>query len=156
VLAAVDATPEDEDHGQLNTRILKLAADVCDTKDNLFVIYVWEVFGESIFKAKLPEEEFAALEVQFRERNESSFNAVLAQQGLTLESDHAFLEHGDPVIIIPQLVAEHKIDLLVMGTVARTGVPGLLMGNTAESLVEQIDCGLLTIKPADFGSPVSD
>ncbi len=156
VMAAVDATPEDKDHGQLNRRILSLASEVCDAPENLFVAYVWEVFGESILRAKMPEEEFADLEKQFQERNEASFNQVLARQGISLDADHTFLEHGDPVSVIPKLLEEKSIDLLVMGTVARTGIPGLLMGNTAESLVEQIKCGLLTIKPDEFGSPVPE
>lgn len=156
VMAAVDATPEDEDHGQLNMRILQLAAEVCSDPANLFVVYVWEVFGETIFRAKMPEDEFADLEQQFKERNEASFASVLEKQGLKPDPEHNFLKHGDPVLIIPKLLEEKSIDLLVMGTVARTGIPGLLMGNTAESLVEQIKCGLLTIKPDEFGSPVPE
>ena len=45
-------------------------------------------------------------------------------------------------------------DLVVMGTLSRTGVPGMLMGNTAERLVHRLPCSLLTLKPADFESPV--
>ena len=46
-------------------------------------------------------------------------------------------------------------DLVVMGTIARGGVAGLLVGNTAERLLGRLDCSLLTIKPADFVCPVS-
>jgi nucleotide-binding universal stress UspA family protein len=42
-----------------------------------------------------------------------------------------------------------------MGTVARTGIDGLFMGNTAESIIGQLDCSILTVKPPGFTSPVT-
>ncbi|MEQ1895543.1 MAG: universal stress protein [Planctomycetota bacterium] len=44
--------------------------------------------------------------------------------------------------------------LLVMGSVSRGGITGLLLGNTAERLLDRVSCSLLTIKPRDFVSPV--
>jgi nucleotide-binding universal stress UspA family protein len=41
-----------------------------------------------------------------------------------------------------------------MGTVARTGISGLLIGNTAERLLQQLKCSILAIKPEEFTSPV--
>ncbi|MDA7979006.1 MAG: universal stress protein [Pirellulales bacterium] len=152
VMAAVDATPEDEDHGKLNFRILQLASEVCVKKEDLHAVYVWEVFGESIFKAKMPEDEFQTLEQEFRERNATSFNRVLEPHGLSLESPNVAMHHGDPVNVIPQSLASNSIDLLVMGTVAREGIPGMLLGNTAEALVDKIKCGLLTIHPGVLDS----
>ena len=45
-------------------------------------------------------------------------------------------------------------DLLVMGTVSRGGLAGFLIGNTAERLLDRVDCSLLTVKPNEFVSPV--
>lgn len=45
--------------------------------------------------------------------------------------------------------------LVVMGTVSRGGLPGFLMGNTAERLIDRIDCSLLTVKPKDFICPIA-
>ncbi|WP_213457176.1 universal stress protein [Thiocapsa sp.] len=42
-----------------------------------------------------------------------------------------------------------------MGTVGRTGIPGLLMGNTAETILQQVDCSVLAIKPPGFVTPVT-
>ncbi|MCH8059546.1 MAG: hypothetical protein IIA11_03710 [Proteobacteria bacterium] len=33
------------------------------------------------------------------------------------------------------MVQELDVDLIVMGTIARTGIPGLFMDNTAESIL---------------------
>jgi nucleotide-binding universal stress UspA family protein len=62
---------------------------------------------------------------------------------------------GWPRKEIPALAERLDVDLVVMGTVARTGVPGLLMGNTAETILNQIDCSVLAIKPPGFKTPVT-
>jgi nucleotide-binding universal stress UspA family protein len=41
-----------------------------------------------------------------------------------------------------------------MGTVARTGIRGFFMGNTAETILEQLNCSVLAIKPPGFVTPV--
>jgi nucleotide-binding universal stress UspA family protein len=41
-----------------------------------------------------------------------------------------------------------------MGTVARTGVMGLIMGNTAERVLQKLRCSVLALKPAGFQCPV--
>lgn len=39
--------------------------------------------------------------------------------------------------------------------VARTGIPGFTVGNTAEMILSQIDCSVLAIKPTGFVTPVT-
>jgi nucleotide-binding universal stress UspA family protein len=43
--------------------------------------------------------------------------------------------------------------LVVMGTVSRGGLPGLILGNTAERLLGCLDCSMLVLKPDDFVAP---
>lgn len=50
---------------------------------------------------------------------------------------------------------EHAIDLLVIGSIGRGGVAGILIGNTAERLLPEVPCSLLAVKPPDFVCPVS-
>jgi len=42
----------------------------------------------------------------------------------------------------------------VMGTVGRVGLPGLLIGNTAETILGRVGCAVLAIKPEGFQTPV--
>jgi nucleotide-binding universal stress UspA family protein len=57
--------------------------------------------------------------------------------------------------VVPEIARNLAVDLVVMGTVARTGIAGFFMGNTAESILTQLDCSVLTIKPPEFISPVT-
>ncbi len=52
-------------------------------------------------------------------------------------------------------VAEHlAADLIAMGTVGRSGIKGVLMGNTAEKILDRCDCSVLTVKPDNYVSPI--
>ena len=42
-----------------------------------------------------------------------------------------------------------------MGSVARAGIPGMLIGSTAESVLGDVDCSVLTVKPDGFISPIA-
>lgn len=54
---------------------------------------------------------------------------------------------GPPDLAIYDAIDDYDADLLVMGTRARTGLPGYLIGNTAERIFPRIKCSLLAIKP---------
>jgi nucleotide-binding universal stress UspA family protein len=60
------------------------------------------------------------------------------------------LVKGDPSKEIPSMANVYNVDLIVMGTVARTGVPGFIIGNTAELILDQVRCSVLAIKPDGF------
>ncbi|RAR61433.1 nucleotide-binding universal stress UspA family protein [Onishia taeanensis] len=55
----------------------------------------------------------------------------------------------------PQLVKKLKAVLVVMGTVARIGIPGFIIGNTAEAVLYHLQCSVLALKPPGFVSPVT-
>jgi nucleotide-binding universal stress UspA family protein len=47
-------------------------------------------------------------------------------------------------------VAAKQIDLLVTGTIGRTGIPGFFIGNAAETVLQKVDCLVPAIKPDGF------
>lgn len=59
-----------------------------------------------------------------------------------------------PVRAIEALGEQLGAGLLVMGAVGRSGVDGLLMGNSAERVLGGTDCSVVVIKPPGFVSPV--
>ena len=78
----------------------------------------------------------------------------MGQVDITDLKPHLHLIEGDPDDCIPELAMEQGIDLLVMGSVCRTGIAGFLIGNTAEEVLNQVDCSVLTLKPEGFVTPV--
>jgi nucleotide-binding universal stress UspA family protein len=65
-----------------------------------------------------------------------------------------YLLKGEPGRLVPEVAAAREVQLIVMGTVSRSGVSGLLIGNTAEKILGQVDCAVLAVKPDGFVTPV--
>jgi universal stress protein E len=72
----------------------------------------------------------------------------------SIEPDHQVLLDGEPEKALRQFTQDERIDLLVMGTLVRTGIAGLLIGNTAERVLRNAECSVLAIKPEGFVSPI--
>ncbi|QDT00234.1 universal stress protein [Adhaeretor mobilis] len=90
---------------------------------------------------------------EYRRNAENRIRASLAGVELALPPQvHVVTERPDLAIL--NCIAKNNIDLVVMGMIGRTGIPGFLIGNTAERLLPKIPCSLLAVKPADFKSPV--
>ena len=51
-------------------------------------------------------------------------------------------------------IEELDIDLMIMATSGRGGIPGMLFGNTAERLLSSLPSSLLAVKPDDFECPI--
>lgn len=69
---------------------------------------------------------------------------------------HRHLEMGTPWQMIERWGRKLPADLIAMGTVGRSGIQGLLMGNTAERVLHHCDTSLLIVKPADQSSPLRE
>jgi nucleotide-binding universal stress UspA family protein len=61
---------------------------------------------------------------------------------------------GKPGDVIPSLAHQKHVELIIMGTIARTGIPGFFIGNTAEKTLVKVDCSVLAVKPKSFSTPV--
>lgn len=64
------------------------------------------------------------------------------------------IQRGDAWRRIPSTVKRIGADLTVLGTLGRAGMAGLLIGNTAEKMLNSLDGSILAIKPDGFTSPV--
>lgn len=64
------------------------------------------------------------------------------------------VEPGEARRVITDVVRRDRVELLVIGTIARTGVPGLLIGNTAEDVLNGAAVSVIAVKPPGFESPV--
>ena len=60
-----------------------------------------------------------------------------------------------PADIVIEHAASERIDSLVMGTLARTGIAGLVNGDTVKTVLSRLNCSVLAVKPGGFVSPVT-
>jgi len=66
---------------------------------------------------------------------------------------HVHVVDGPPDEAILKAIDDFQIDLVVMGTSARSGLSNLVLGNTAERLISHMKCTVIAVKPPGFVSP---
>ena len=167
ILAAVDFDEDEESEATeaLNRQILELAISLAHGEDSeLHVCHAWYPPYENMMKnrAGMADDEVKAYVGEVLADHQRSLDRLMGQAkkwtGEELYNSvqpRTHLSKGDARKVIPELSRELNADLVVMGTVARTGIPGLLIGNTAESILDQLDCSVLAVKPPGFVSPVT-
>jgi universal stress protein E len=132
VLACLDLESTDAGHARLNKAIVRDAAalvsimgmdlfiaSICETEVNLDDHALRSRYGELAPK-------------QLGKTYDLTEDRVLLRQGNVVETLQAICDEVDPAIV-------------VIGTLARRGIEGKLIGNTAEKLLDVIDADLLTI-----------
>lgn len=155
IAAAVHPSPDDPGQQALNLKILDLAATVAEQEaGRLTVVQAWQAFGEELLRARMTEAEIAQYVDAARQKAAAALAALLAGCGERLAGAKIELVNGEPHEAILAFAADAGIDLVVMGTVVRTGLPGFLFGNTAERVLRGLRCSVLAVKPDGFVSPV--
>jgi nucleotide-binding universal stress UspA family protein len=157
ILAAVDPSVHDQQRDSLSPMILQLAGSMARKEaGELHIVYVWHLFGERYVRSGgMTEEDVQEAKAKEKMQHKQRFDTLLGRVDVTDLKPHLHLIEGDPDERIPELVMEQGIDLLVMGSVSRTGIAGFLIGNTAEEVLNQVDCSVLTLKPEGFVTPVT-
>jgi len=153
ILAAVDAGAKDPIDVRLNIEILEAALLVRAIEDaELTAIYAWQIFGESLLRSHMSESEFDGLISETQAAAQADLDAVVAAANAGDKPIRATLIKGEPERVLPAYIRDHAIDLVVMGTVGRGGLAGLVTGNTAERVLHELRGSVLAVKPEGFGS----
>jgi nucleotide-binding universal stress UspA family protein len=166
ILAAVDFDPLNPSEAEyaLNRSILEPAA-LLSLSDNasLHLVHAWEAYAERVMKelGYIPRERVAAhdrsqylLHKKGLDHIKEMLRDIIGADAYAQLSVSCHLPKGPAQKMIAEMAGDLQADLVVMGTVARTGVPGFIIGNTAETIVDQLDCSLLAVKPPEFETPV--
>jgi nucleotide-binding universal stress UspA family protein len=158
ILAAVDPDPNDEVRSKLDNHIMELAVSISKLeKSELHIVHAWSLYGEKALRGprfKKTKEQLNKLLLDAKKSHKKWLDELLNKFPMSEIKHKLHLVKGDPAVLIPKVAKREKIDLIVMGTVCRTGLPGFIIGNTAESILFKVDCSVLSIKPYGFISPV--
>jgi nucleotide-binding universal stress UspA family protein len=159
IAVAIDPLVTSAPAKALNLRMLRVAHELAAQGDvGLDVVSCWDFEYENDLRRSvwlsIPEDEIAQAVDDADNTHRSAIDRVIHESGIGTGL-RLHRERGKPSTIIPRFVTDNKIDMLVMGTVARTGIKGFIMGNTAEGILHALTCSLLAFKPEGFVSPVS-
>ncbi|MBU1057628.1 MAG: universal stress protein [Proteobacteria bacterium] len=169
IFAAVDVESDngDETVKNLNKEILEIASSLALSEFcELHIVHAWTAWGENFLNTprfRLAESGKVAEWVEHRRvADEKKMNdlvntltEIVSPQAIDYIKPQLHIVKGQVHQVISDLLQDQQNALLVMGTVARTGISGVIMGNTAESILNNIGCSVLAIKPPGFVTPVT-
>ena len=157
VLAAIDVDDIDETHRRLNRFILELAFSIAQRDDaQLHIVSAWDLWMEQALRRRAGDAEIDAALEKHEGLVQRALDELLQAPFAKDDRVTVHLKRGVASRVIKSVADEVEADLIVMGTVCRTGVAGFLIGNTAENLIANATSSVLAIKPEGFRSPLED
>jgi len=157
IVAAIDVYAPTEAGHKLNENILHCASNLAKLENaELHIIHAWQLPSDDYLKGWGYTSEIDRLEIVMKKQHDRQkhMDKIIEKTLFIHQSPITKLLEGAAQEKIPQYVNENDIDLIVMGTVCRTGIPGYFIGNTAESILSEVSCSVLTLKPEGFISPI--
>lgn len=158
ILAAIDVHPHTPHENAITTDILKLATSLANLEDaDLHVVHAWDVTGNDAYtlQSEVPDTVRTEILKRHVSQTEDAVTEILKPFLETFGDIQTHIERGEAWQAITAVEKAHNIDLIVMGTIDRPGIPGFFIGTTAETVLRQVNCSVLTIKPSQFVSPVT-
>ncbi|MCL1039240.1 universal stress protein UspE [Shewanella corallii] len=152
ILCAVNVATEDADHDSLNEKIIKHGLDLAK-KFSAELHLVNGYPGTPVNLAiELPDFDANNFTASVKMQHEQRVDYLAESFGIDPANCH--VKEGLPEDVIPELAAELDAELVILGTIGRTALSAALIGNTAEHVIDSLNCDLLAIKPAGYKSPL--
>lgn len=157
ILAAIDIK-NDRYTNNLNKKILQMATSLAlRFQGKVTVVHGWGAkneLGLATGYTPISNSQFQQVRKQMKlEKLERLKNIVSQYHQPGVKIKTKLIEKKTNLAIV-ETVEKEKIDLTVMGTLYRSGIVGIVMGNTAEETLPLLNSSLLAIKPDDFKSPI--
>jgi len=144
ILAAVNAGSEKAHHKALNQLIIRQAkamAAMLNAKVHLVNAYPGTPIHVAI---EIPEFNPVEYNDSMRHHHVDAANALAGQFDITSDAVHVL--EGMPEDVIPRIAKELDAEMVLIGTIGRTGLSAAIIGNTAEHVIDRLDCDVLALK----------
>lgn len=144
ILAAVNAGSEKAHHKALNQLIIRQAkamAAMLNAKVHLVNAYPGTPIHVAI---EIPEFNPVEYNDSMRHHHIDAANALAGQFEITSDAVHVL--EGMPEDVIPRIARELDAEMVLIGTIGRTGLSAAIIGNTAEHVIDRLDCDVLALK----------
>ncbi len=136
----------DGDHHDLNHKILKTTQELTKMGVNdthLVNVFPWPTSDVNKFRHLFDESGYFDAA---KKAHTEAMKEYLKDYPIENNNIHV-IEGLNPEEIIPEMTKEAQIDLLVMGSVGRDGLLAAVIGNTAEKILDDLECDVLALKP---------
>ncbi|RTE66636.1 hypothetical protein EH243_06010 [Amphritea opalescens] len=138
VMAAVNALTHDPHQLQLNDDVLMVAAQIAVVTESALTTAV------ACPSAMMGADPVLQSENLIQAKAQEALAAQLSRLALTVQA--SAVGEGPVEYWIPEAAKQLKARLVVIGTRARGGLKGALIGNTAERILSRLDCDILVLR----------
>jgi nucleotide-binding universal stress UspA family protein len=147
---------EPESHS-LNVKLLEMGSSLAQsTSSELHVVHGWRLEGETMLSSPrlaYSPDEVADMGAEVRDEAEQALLRLIASVD-GADRARVILRKGHAADVIAAAIEDVNPATIVMGTLARSGIPGYIIGNTAERVLVTADRSVLAVKPDGFVTPV--
>ena len=154
----VVALHADQGHVQvkdLNAKMLQAAAAIAEAEGSeLHFVHAFSLNEGRGLMGKRLLVDLAEFADNLRNEIKQECDTLLEDTHLRLNPHNIHLLMGSPATMIPEFVQAHDMDLVVMGTGRHKTIPGLVVGNISEKVLNRVACSVLMVKPDDFVPPM--
>ncbi|MGS0674216.1 universal stress protein UspE [Shewanella sp. 125m-1] len=154
IICAVNVSSEEDANESLNGKIIshaKKLAQQFSAQVHLVNGYPGTPVNLAI---ELPDFDAHTYSETIKLQHEERISYLANAYGIS--PDFCHVKEGLPEDVIPDMAASLDAELVILGTVGRTGLSAALIGNTAEHVIDSINCDLLAIKPNGYKSPLEE
>ena len=154
ILAAVDPAHAFAKPAKLDQEILEIGVRVSDAlRGKLHAVHAFPVLAPERAPRAGAAPSGGTTDLTPRARASLEFERLLQPSGIPAVRRH-FIE-GQPREVVAATAERLQANLVVMGAVSRSGLQHILVGNTAEQLLDRLASDLLIVKPPEFASRVA-
>ena len=154
ILCALDCKSlQDSDHKGLNSQIIKEAKSLADLLNaNIHLVNAYPLAPMNVM-LELPEFDPIIYDDNLKLHHQKNLVEYADKFEIDVEKTH--LKQGLPEDVIENVAKKIDAELVILGTVGRSGLSAALLGQTAEQVIDGLNCDLLAIKPKGFISSVT-
>ncbi|NVK56726.1 MAG: universal stress protein UspE [Alteromonadaceae bacterium] len=153
IIAAVNVGTEDQEHAKLNDRLTTIAQDYATLLSGH--VHLANSFPGTPLNIAIEVPEFDPDTYNASVKNHHLQEMESHSMRFSVPLDNCHVKEGLPEKVIPQIARDLDAELVIIGTVGRVGLSAALIGNTAEHVIDELNCDVLAIKPDGFETPIS-
>lgn len=153
VLAAIDPSHAHEKPLQLDKEILRIGKTLTTAlRGTLHAAHAYAPYPVSLLPEGTTSGTLEALQHDAERAAQVRFSRAL--RPMRIARSRQYLIGSPPIHAIAEAARKSGSAIVVMGAISRSGFKRLLIGNTAEQILDDLTCDILVVKPATFRSRV--
>jgi universal stress protein E len=148
ILAAIDPAHTFSKPAKLDAEILKTASTLATAlRGRMHALHAY-IAVPAVPSSRATPSSIQAIAARAAVEAAERFEQALAKSGIPHKNRHLIARH--PIDAIQEVARENACDIVVMGAISRSGFKRLIIGNTAEGVLDALTCDLLIVKPRTF------